>query len=505
MARKQGMVARPVSVPSPVGGWNAKNALSDMPPEDAVYLVNMFPITSGVMVRQGYVQWATGLPTTVNTVMAYNGGATSKLFAASGTAIYDVTTQGAVGAAAVTGLTNDKLIHTNFANTGGNYLYWVNGADNPQYYDGSTWTTPAITGFTKANASYVYATKQRVWFIEKNTLKCWYLPTAAVAGACTGLDLGPYCSRGGYLVAMHSWTASGGFGTTEYVVFITSEGEVVIWQGTDPSSSTTWALVGTWRFGSPLGAKCFAKAGGDLLILTKDGLTPLNQGRFFADLGNKENVTDKIQWAISQATSSYGSSYGWCLQIYPQNNMLLLNVPVSSTAQEQYVMNTVTGAWCNFTGWAANCWELLQDNIYFGGNTVVCKAWSGYQDNGSAISFSAKQAFSYYGAPGQLKRWTMIRPNILTNGSPGIVCAVNVDFSDEDVYTTVTTAPNTAGTWDSATWDSSVFGGDAAPQALWQGVNGLGYCAATRMKGNVNGISLQWAATDVVMERGGVI
>ena len=59
--------------------------------------------------------------------MPYASGSTSKLFAASGTAFYDCTTAGAVGAAVVTGLANARFQSINMANVGVNYLLCVNG------------------------------------------------------------------------------------------------------------------------------------------------------------------------------------------------------------------------------------------------------------------------------------------------------------------------------------------------------------------------------------------
>ena len=69
-------VARYKTIPAPVGGWNARDALAAMSPLDAVTLDNFFPITSGVMLRKGYTQWATGLTTDVESLLPYTSGTT---------------------------------------------------------------------------------------------------------------------------------------------------------------------------------------------------------------------------------------------------------------------------------------------------------------------------------------------------------------------------------------------------------------------------------------------
>ncbi len=59
-----------VSVPAPVGGWNARDAYADMPVSDAVVLQNYWPKTTSVAVRNGYTQFATGMSGQSETVMA---------------------------------------------------------------------------------------------------------------------------------------------------------------------------------------------------------------------------------------------------------------------------------------------------------------------------------------------------------------------------------------------------------------------------------------------------
>jgi hypothetical protein len=43
-----------MDIPAPVGGWNARDALANMPPTDAVKLVNFIPRGSYVQSRGGY-------------------------------------------------------------------------------------------------------------------------------------------------------------------------------------------------------------------------------------------------------------------------------------------------------------------------------------------------------------------------------------------------------------------------------------------------------------------
>ena len=501
------MKARGVSasLQAPTGGWNARDALSAMPQSDAVMLENWFPGTSSVDLRNGYSLWATGFPSAVNTILSYQGGATSALFGISGSAVYNATAGGAIGAAALSGLSNAKWQYVNIATPGGNYIWMCNGADAPVTFDGTTWANPSITGVTGSNLIHVNLHKNRLWAIELGTLKAWYLPVQSIAGTMAALDLSSFCNRGGYLMAMATWTVDAGYGVDDLAVFITSEGEVLVYRGTDPASATTWALVGVWWIGSPIGRRCFVKYSGDVLIICEDGVYALSSALQSSRVQPQVAISYKIQSAVSEAVSLYGTNFGWQILPYPQANMLIVNVPIQdSNNQEQYVMNTITKSWCNFSGWNANCWELYGDSPYFGGSTYIGRAWNGTTDAGSAINATAIQAFSYFGNRAQLKRFTMMRPVFQVTGTPTLSANINVDFDTSDTTAALSNTQPVGSLWDVALWDSGTWNGSSILKT-WQGCNGIGYCAAPRVKIAGANLSVSWMSTDLVMEPGAIL
>lgn len=502
------------SLPAPVGGWNARDSLAEMERTDAVIMDNFFPLTTGVQLRKGYTQHATGLWTHVQTLMGYNSPTgTQQLFAIAGGSVYDVTSTGTAGTAAVTGLSNSKAQYINISTSGGNFLLAVNGADKLLGYNGSTWWldgdgTHDITGVDTSTIAEVSLHKNRVWFSVKNSLKCYYLGVNAIAGAANLFDLSSVADQGGSIMSIIPWTIDAGIGVDDYLVFVTSIGEIIVYQGTDVSSSSTWALRGVWRLGSPLGRRCTHKFGGDVLVASQDGILPLAQALQSSRVNPRVALSDKIQQAISSAATSYGSFFGWQVLYYPGANMLIINVPTDDTGlhQQQYVMNTITQAWGRFKpGFPANCWCLFNDDIYFGGNGYVGKAWGSLSDNGVAIAGDCQQAFSTFGNPAVLKRFTMARPYFQANGTPSALMNVNTDFTDIQPTSTLVTFPSAYGMWDVTTWDGCIWGADLNVSSTWIGVNGVGYWAAPRLLLSANGIDVRWVATDLVMERGAVL
>lgn len=497
------------SLPSPVGGWNARDSIANMQAIDAYALTNFFPNTSNVVLRGGYENHVTGISGQVETLMNYKSGTAEQLFAIAVSSIYDATTAGPVGAAVVSGLTNARWEYINVTTSAGSFLYAVNGADAPLLYDGTTWTpitgvsTPAITGVTTTFLSNITLWKNRVWFIQRETLKAWYLPTSAVGGAANVIDLSSVAMLGGTLVAMGTWTIDAGYGVDDNLVFITSEGEVLVYAGTDPASANTFALIGIWQLGNPIGKRCLKKFGGDLLVLTLDGLIPLASGLQSSRLDPRVALSDKIQGAFAAAAVLYKNTFGWQIVVSPENEALWVNVPVSVGAQQQYVMNTITRAWCNFTGWNSNCWDTFDEQPYFGGNGVVAKAWDdGFSDNGANISARALQAFNYFDGRGVEKYFTRARPTILTNGVPSIFVGINVDYDLSDSTSALSFSPTATGLWGTGLWGSALWGSSMVVTNNWQGVTGIGYTGAVQLKSASKGLEIEWTSTDVVYQNG---
>lgn len=420
---------------------------------------------------------------------------------------------GVFGMPEVTGLTSGQWIYTNFATSAGPFLAMVNGQDGYYVYNGTNFqqvtssSSPiSITVVDPDDLIHVNAFASRIWFIEKASLSAWYLPVGQLGGAAQQFDFSPIFRRGGHLIAMGTWTVDGGYGMQNYAAWVTSEGEIAIYGGTDPSQATTFSLVGVYQLGTPLGNRCFMKYGSDLLYIGKDGLAPMSQALSSTRVNTQVNLTAKIQGAISQATTIYGANFGWCMQLFPPENMIILNVPVALGSQQQYVMNTITGAWCNFTGWDANCWEIFDDEIYFGGNGVVGQAWFGFSDNGNNISGVAQQAFNQFGAPQQQdKRFTMMRPIIRANGQPALLANINVNYDQIIPVASLNYSPTSSGVWDSAAWDLNIWGGELQIIQGWQGTTGVGYVGSPILQIAGNGIEVHWVSTDIVMEGGAIL
>lgn len=504
--------ARSSSIPAPTGGLNSRDSLADMPEKDALVLDNWWPLPSVVQIRKGSQNHVTGFAAPVETLVEYlpPSGA-SKLFAASGTAIYDVTTAGPVGAAVQTGLTSARWQTASITTPGGSFLYMVNGVDSPRLWNGTTWTTitgastPSITGVTTSTFAHVCLFKNRLFFTENSSLKVWYLPVQSVGGSAAMLDFGSIFTMGGRVEACFTWTIDAGSGSDDHFVVITNQGEVAVYEGTDPSSASAWRLVGVFRLGRPLGRRCGAKFGGDLVISTYEGIFPLGRALLSATINRSVALTDKIQNSISDAATTYGNNDGWDVVLYSDANMLLVNVPAGNGQNFQYVQNTITGAWGKFVGW--NAYDLLNAStgLYYAGSNAVVKAWVGNADNGLPIQADCAPAFSHFKQPGRNKFFTMVRVNIATTGQPSINYGLNTNFTLNDASGSLNVLPATGMVWGTMVWGSMVWGGQLRSLASWNTVGDVANYASIRLKVLNNSSQVQISNIDYLHQLGGIL
>lgn len=486
--RRQQRVARGASLSAPTGGWDAVNSLADMPEDRAVVLDNWFPQPDSVEVRNGSAAYAAGMGSgVIDSILTYQGltSAAARMYAVTGGTIYDITS-GGVASAAVTGLSSNRWEAVNFTLSGGTHYLWAcSGSDNPRAYNGSSWVTPSITGITASDIANVAVHKNRLWFVLGNSMKAAYLNTDAFQGTATPFNLGSVMSKGGNLVSIGTWTQDGGSGPDDYWVGVSSRGQVAVYQGTDPSSANTWSLVGVYELGAPIGKRCLTKVAGDLALINIDGVLPISKA-LGVDRGAVAQValTANINSAMNSAARSYKANFGWQLTAYPRGTMALLNVPLSEGAtQHQYTMNTLTGAWCRFKGWDANCFAVFNDLLYYGGNNgVVYRADTGAVDGSNQIDAIGQQAYNYFSTKGRLKRFTMIQPLITTDSDSRPAIGLSTDFRDNATLGTPSSATIASALYDSAIWDADVYPVESRNISDWTSVSGIGQCASIHFR-----------------------
>jgi hypothetical protein len=497
------------SIPAPVGGLNARDALAEMDEKDALTLDNVFPESNYAVLRRGYEAHRTTLGASVQSLMVYRKATgADELFGATPTKIFDVTSAGSAATEVGSGYSSGFWQYTNFETPGGLFMVLVNGANDPLRYNGTAFAAASISasGLTEANLVHVTQHKERLWFIEKNSMKLWYLATQAISGTLVPFPMGAVFKKGGYIESFGSFSTDSGDGPDDFFAIISSEGEVAVYAGTDPASSATWGLVGLFATGKPVGRRCSIEISGDLIWITSDGAVSMQRLlRFDRSQAERAAVTAKINSLFNEYIGSYGTNTGWQGLTYPERRYLMVNVPTASDSTAvQLVMNTITGAWCRFTGLNAVSWATANGELYFGdGSGNVWQADVTRQDNGGVIQGDVVTAFNYLGRRGTNKQWTMIRPIVASNGAPGFSVGMDIDFGSDGALGEIVTVEGNSAVWGSSQWGSSQWGGGDRLTKSWQTVGGVGFAGAVKFRVRANGQSCTINSFDVAAVPGG--
>lgn len=343
---------------------------------------------------------------------------------------------------------------------------------------------PGISGIDSADLSYVWAYKERVWFIEKDTLNAWYMPVDQVGGDAKVFPLGGVFGRGGSLLWGQTWSLDSGGegGLSEQCVFTTTEGEVAAYQGISPDDVQTWGKVGVYRIGRPMGKKAFIRAGGDLVVATSIGFIPLGQAiqRDYAALGLvavSQPIADEWRRAVTERGMD-----GWQCELWGEGSMTLVVPPIVGDQDPiVFVANSDSGAWAIFTGWTPTAMETFRGGLVLGSTAgKVQNAWVGGKDEGVTYTGVMVPLFNDLGTPGQRKFAEFAR--VVKRSAYPSRETVSARFDwNMSIPPAPDAAPVPAGSeWDVGIWDESVWNAERGTIVTenWASVGGSGYAAS---------------------------
>lgn len=492
--------AKSYTLPAPIGGINAKDGEDSMEEIYCLDCINWIPQTYGLELRKGYRVHSTSLGGTVETLVEYSEeDGTRSLIAAANGKIWDATTYNTTATQLGTGFSEDRWQSVVFKNT----LILVNGVDTPQKYDGSTLATATYTGIgTPAKLVSPHAYRNALYFVEKDSTSFWYGATGSITGALTEFDVGGYLKKGGYLLFAGSYSSSTAEQESDRFVVVTNMGEVLVYAGNHPS--VTWGFLGRYYIPAPLGRRAFFNKDAEMAVITDQGVVPLSKvvggsGSIDENLALTYNIQDKFR----KDAITYSGNVGWEGFIFPRGNLAIINIPTSSNSTaKQYAMNTLTGAWTEFSGLNALCWTLFNNKPYFGGSDgKVYEFGVGSSDNSLAISTKLRFAYNYLGDRANNKRLLQANPRLRGAGDLQFLFGVDVDFVNTPISDTITTIGTSGTPWGSP-WGSP-WAAKETEQSGWQQLSGLGRAFALRMEGSFKGVTGSLQAVNITYEIGG--
>ena len=525
---KQEQTTIAYTMPSPIAGVNLFDALSSMSPQDTIYSFNMIPSEYGLRTRRGYqthVATLGGATSPVRTLIPFvDVDGTSHLFATDVNGIYDVTTtadsptidtswgtqSGSAGHGVSTVYNNDN---------GDFFIQYADEVNGLYEYDAGagTWAQATdITGVAETSLVFVTEHKERLWYVQSNSMDAWYLALGAKGGSATKFSLGNKFPHGGHLVGIYKWSVDGGDGVDDMLVFVSSAGDVAIYQGTDPSAAATWQALGTWFIGQIPNSRNIAEnIGGELHLLSVYGIISVQDLVGGVDVGKatgQNTIARKIARAIRNDMPGKKDDEQWDIVPSMAEGIIMIVRPYDTAATPlQYIFNFTTAGWGYWRDVPINCATEWNGALYFGddvGNIhIMTNSLDGVAragTGGDPIEFSFLTAFSDLGAPGAAKRAHYARPRFFSeNGAaPTYNTKFLYDYDINEPNISLETAGQVGDVWDTGLWDLAIWGGDSIAASKLIGGSGMGINLAMAMKGEAND-RITFLDADIYAEVGG--
>jgi hypothetical protein len=479
---------------------------------------NWFPTARGARVRGGTLRHAT-ISTTlpVEALLAYNAGGSSRLFACTSTSIFDVTTPASstvIPTAAVTGQSSGDYSTAMMTNAGGVFMTVVNGLNQRQLYNGSTWTTsPTLTGGPGTNGnlfSHAWTFKSRMFFVQKNTLSAWYLPVLSIGGALSEISLAGVFQRGGSLLFGATLSSDAGNSINDMCVFVSDQGEVAVYQGSNPSDINDWSLAGRYEIGKPLGKNALIRAGGDIAIATDDGLIPLTAAIKNDQSTISLNAISKEIEPEWRSYAAYKRQRSWAIAKLPSSNLGLVVMPTAvSETPECLAVNLQTSAWAKITGWNLYSCAELNGYLYLGTNDGrVLLAESSGSDDGVPYFCNLIGLAESLGTPG-IKSALMSRATLIYSTPFKARLSVTSNYTEQLQTAPASVSNNSTDVWDTGLWDIALWDSGAVRQVKTEWVstpaNGFTLAPVIQITCGSNATpDVELVSTDLLFEAGGV-
>ena len=523
-------------LPAPTKGVDSRVSLASGDLSVCPYTYNIMPDEAGMRVRFGYREHVLDIESStahgVGTMIPMEGiaGTDDKLFCATNEGIWDVTaynTSPTLKVAFTANTTADAGfgMSVNYVNqAGAQFIYYADNLNGLWFYTVSTDTWAAvtnITGIDETTICGIVVHKLRVWVFARDAASAWYLGVNAITGAATEFVFGGKFKRGGSVAGMYNWTLDGGAGVDDYLVIASSAGDALMYQGEDPSASSTWSIVGTYDIGAaPVDYRSGLEYAGELFILTGYGLVSMDEILRGSEAENPEtsDLAFKIAKVLQQSMISLRNIKGWNPIFFPAEGLIILVSPIQTDGTYiQYILDLTTRGWGYWRGLPILSAGVWQNKLYFGTvddkimvmdvhkDNILITAPAAPAENGSPIEYSILHASSDMGSPGVMKRAAFIRPNFRADYAPVVDTRVLYDYNLAEFSAVLAQPTSSVGVWDTGVWNTSTWGsGSSTAFNVIGGGSGIGRSLAVAIRGTSTAPTVL-ISTDIMWNAGGML
>ncbi|MCL2567196.1 MAG: hypothetical protein FWE18_03770 [Alphaproteobacteria bacterium] len=247
--------------------------------------------------------------------------------------------------------------------------------------------------------------RNRLFFIEKDSNILWYAAILAYKGDLESFDAtGVYNSKG-KIVNIDTFGYTGGLGELTYLVVAFNSGDILLFDGINPSDLTGENWQAKRIISSHLDTyNQIINTGSNLFLLTANGLLDLQSAIQSNNIAMATTLLIPIQDTIKFSRA----------RIFTHKEYIIIT---QSSSTEVYFFDTRLKVFFSITGFSFNHVETFHDKLIFlDTNGNLFEAFTAKNDNGNAIIGELATGWQDLGTPNN-KRITFINCGMFyTNG-----------------------------------------------------------------------------------------
>ena len=246
----------------------------------------------------------------------------------------------------------------------------VDGLDLPVRYNGSEFATALFTTSTSAlvqSFDGCIAHHDRLYFWKTDgALEFYYGEVGAVMGELTRFPLDRLGNITGNMLAAISVTIDAGENVNDALAIYTTTGQIVVYDGLNPGDATDWNLLTRIQVAPPLSRFSFTRVGGDVWVLTAQGLISLrdtlSQGSLALVNTLGRPIVDEIRELVARPldfdvpTATFLPNE-WQLHTAADGSKVIINF-FSRSLQRQFIWTVESKSWST-ADYPARYWHNL--------------------------------------------------------------------------------------------------------------------------------------------------
>ena len=297
-------------------------------------------------------------------------------------------------------------------------------------------------------------------------------------------------------------------GNDDVFLAIFESGDVLAYTGSNPGDPNNWAILGKYKIGRPLSRFGVYNGDDDVYLITSRGYEKLTEIiKYGASAPERLVMSNKIQKDVIDDINFLGASNDWSMSLFPGGQMLIINVPRTTTSRRYHVRNINTGSWCKFRDFYAYSWAMFGTKCYFGSDdgSIYEFSFSYTSDNGASIYADGQGSWNSLGYPGYVKSIELCRATVAATVKPATSVTMGADFVDPTIVGYELAGESTSAVWDVAIWDTAAWGGAESTYRQWFSRSVEAHFVSLRLRVVANGDAVKWNGSTVLYSVGGPI